>query len=204
MILRDLFIETEDVQIIARAIFEDKTTPGDVDFWIRKYYAQLRKLKMSKVHKSNMMFYFSVNRNEERLYGCVSGFDYEDIKAGYEIYYAIEGLEYKKYASLYVPEYTVQRYRKEVVAAEALREYGWNGFDKTIVCPDNVRTKIHASLEMMKSGIFPTDKDYFSRCRKQFVCAFEGKPVPLWEEDKLALGVLEEEQIIEHVVPISF
>ena len=122
MVVRDLFYEVDEVRVIARAIFEDNTKRESVDGWIRKYYAQLTKLKNSKVRKSNMMFYLSVNCDEKRQYGSVSGFEYSDVKAGKEIYYAIEYLNNRKYASLYVPEYTVQRYGKEVVAAEALRE----------------------------------------------------------------------------------
>lgn len=55
-----------------------------------------------------MMFYLSVCCDEKRQYGSVSGFEYRDVKAGKEIYYAIEYLNNRQYASLYVPEYTVQ------------------------------------------------------------------------------------------------
>lgn len=189
MIVRDLFHKMEDSRIIARAIYEDDSKTDTVDNWITKYYAQLTKLKNSKVSKSGMMLYLSVVRDEGRQYGHVSGFKYGDIKAGITMYYAIEYLNIKKYASLYVPEYTVQRYGKEVVAAEALREYGWNGYDVRIICPDDVRKKVVEELATMETGIFPMDKDYFERCRKQFKLSYEGKQVPLWEEDKSAVGV---------------
>lgn len=200
MFVRDLFYEVEEVKVIARAIFEDRSEGEAIDDWITKYYAQLTKLKNSKVRKSDMMFYLSINRDEDRLYGCISGFEYSDIKAEKEIYYAIEHLGYRKYASLYVPEYTVQRYGKEVVAAEALREYGWNGYDTSIICPGDVRKQIVEALENMESGIFPMDTDYFTRCRKQFKLFCEGKTIPLWEEDKSAEGVRAGRDTIIHVV----
>lgn len=175
MVVRDLFFEVDEVQVIARAIFEDNLKHESVDAWITKYYAQLTKLKRSKVRKSSMMFYLYVNRNEKRQYGSVSGFEYSDIKAGNENHYEIGYLNSRKYASLYVPEYTVQRYGKEVVAAEALREYGWNGYDESISCPDSFRNQVFVALETMNSGIFPVDKDYFACCRKQFKSAYEGK-----------------------------
>lgn len=178
MLVRDLFFEVDEVRVIARAIFEDKSKCESVDAWITKYYAQLTKLKNSKVRKSSMMFYLSVNCDEKWQYGSVSGFEYSDIKAGNEIYYAIEFLNNRKYASLYVPEYTVQRYGKEVVAAEALREYGWNGYDESIICPDAFRKQVVEALEFMESGIFPMDEDYFTRCRKQFKLFYEGKMIP--------------------------
>lgn len=168
MVVRDLFYEVDEVRVIARAIFEDNTKRESVDGWIRKYYAQLTKLKNSKVRKSNMMFYLSVNCDEKRQYGSVSGFEYSDVKAGKEIYYAIEYLNNRKYASLYVPEYTVQRYGKEVVAAEALREYGWDGYDENIICPDIIHGQVVEVLETMETGIFSVDKEYFIRCKKQF------------------------------------
>lgn len=199
MIVRDLFYEVDDARVIARAIFEDHSEREDVDDWITKYYAQLTKLKNSKVRKSDMMFYLSVNCEDDRLYGMVSGFKYGDVKAGNEIYYAIEFLTYRKYAALYVPEYTVQRYGKEVVAAEALREYGWNGYDKSILCPDDIRKQVVENLESMETGIFPTDIKYRVRCRKQFKLSYEGKETPLWEEDKSAFGVVER-RIIAHLV----
>lgn len=200
MVVRDLFYEVDEVRVIARAIFEDNTKHESVDGWITKYYAQLTKLKNSKVRKSDMMFYLSVNCDEKRQYGSVSGFEYGDVKAGKEIYYAIEYLNSRKYASLYVPEYTVQRYGKEVVAAEALREYGWNGYDDNIICPDAIRSQVVEVLETMETGIFPVDKDYFARCRKQFRLSYEGKTIPLWEEDKSAMGVAERDHSIAHLV----
>ena len=90
-------------------------------------------------------------------------------------------LNNRKYASLYVPEYTVQRYGKEVVAAEALREYGWNGYDENIICPDIIHRQVVEVLETMGTGIFPVDKEYFIRCKKQFKLSYEGKAIPLWK-----------------------
>lgn len=200
MVVRDLFYEIDEVRVIARAIFEDNTKCESVDGWITKYYAQLTKLKNSKVRKSDMMFYLSVNCDEKRQYGSVSGFEYRDVKAGKEIYYAIEYLNNRKYASLYVPENIVQRYGKEVVAAEALREYGWNGYDDNIICPEAIRRQVVEALETMETGIFPVDKEYLIRCRKQFKLSYEGKEIPLWEEDKAALGVVERRRIIKHIV----
>lgn len=190
MIVRDLFSGVDEARIIARAIFEDGRKEATEDNWITKYYSQLTKLKNSKVRKSSMMLYFSVNSSDDRLYGVVSGFEYKDIKAGYRIYYGIEYLNVKKYAALYVPEYTVQRYGKEVVAAEALREYGWNRYDENIVCPDDVRKRVIEEFNNMESGIFPVDVNYLTRCQKQFTLTYEGKEVPMWEEDKDAAGVV--------------
>lgn len=200
MIVRDLFHDTDEIRVIARAIFEDRTQMQDVDGWITKYYAQITKLKNSKVRKSSMMFFLSVNCDANRQYGSVSGFEYSDIKAGKEVYYAIEYLDSRKYASLYVPEYSVQRYGKEVVAAEALREYGWNGYDMNIICPNDIRERVKAALEHMEPGIFPMDESYIVRCRRQFKLSYEGKKVPLWEEDKAAVGVVKQEHAIEHIL----
>lgn len=168
MIVRDLFSGVDEARVIARAIYEDDLKNEDVNDWITKYYAQLNKLKNSKNSKSNMMLYLHVQKDKERQYGCVSGFEYKDIKDEKVIYYSIDYLNIKKYASLYVPEYTVQRYGKEVVAAEVLREYGWNRYDENILCPDNVRKKVLEALECMETGIFSEDENYFERCRKQF------------------------------------
>lgn len=184
MVVRDLFYGVDNIRVIARAIFEDDIKNEFVDDWIIKYYAQLIKLKNSKVRKSDIMFYLSVGCGEKREYGIVSGFKYSDIKEGKAIYYAIEYLNNRKYASLYVPEYIVQRYGKEVVAAEALREYGWNGYDEGIICPNTVRKSVVEALATMESGVFPTDKEYFGRCRKQFQLFHEGKEISLWKEDK--------------------
>ncbi|MGN0437777.1 MAG: hypothetical protein ACI4F4_04580 [Lachnospiraceae bacterium] len=189
MVVRDLFHELDDARVIARTIYEDDWKPEEIDAWITTYYAQLTKLKTSKIRKSDMMFYLTVIQDEKRIYGDVSGFLYKDIKAGNEIYYTIEILTSRQYASLYVPEYTVQRYGKEVVASEALREYGWNDYDDKIICPDDVRFCIKKELETMTSGIFPVDKNYLFRCRKQFKLSYEGKEVPLWEGDKDAPGI---------------
>lgn len=52
----------------------------------------------------------------------------------------------------------------------------------------------------METRIFPVDKDYFARCRKQFRLSYEGKTIPLWEEDKSAMGVAEREHSIAHLV----
>lgn len=200
MIVRDLFHDMDEVRVIARAIFEDKTQMQDVDGWITKYYAQISKLKNSKVRKSSMMFFLSVNCDGKRQYGSGSGFEYSDIKTGKENHYAIEYLEARKYASLYVPEYSIQRYGKEVVAAEALREYGWNGYDTDIICPDNIRERVKVALEHMESGIFPMDEHYLDRCRRQFKLSYEGKKVPMWEEDKAAGGVVKKGHAIEHIL----
>lgn len=192
MQVRDMFLGSDDARVIARAIFEDRCKPQDIYCWMTKYYAQLMKLKSAKVRKSNMMFYLSVLVNEDdydRIYANVSGFSYEDIKDDLTCFLAIEGLDYKRYASLYVPDYTVQRYGAEVVASEALREYGWNGFDKSIVCPDSMRIKILEALDDMKQEIFLVDKNYFNRCRSQFRKSYECKSVPQWDDAKTAEGV---------------
>lgn len=155
MIVRDLLCENDEARVIARAVFEDGFKRERTDNWIAIYYTLLVKLRESKVRKSEMMFFLSVEKEDERLYGNVSGFSYSDIKDGYTIPYAVEVLNYRRYAGLYVPDYTVQRYGSEVVAAEALREYGWHGCAETIVCPEEVR--------------------------KQFCASYEGKEVPMWE-----------------------
>ena len=190
MIVRDLFQNIPEENIIARAIFEDRCKPQNLNGWIIKYYAQLVKLKSSKVRKSDMMFYLSVAcDDEDRIYANVSGFSYVDIKAGNECYYAIEYLNYSQYASLYVPDYMVQRYGEEVIASEALREYGWSGFDKNIICPDEVKLGVLQALDGMKQELFLTDCNYYDRCRKQFCNTYEGKEVTQWEDAKCAEGV---------------
>lgn len=140
-----------------------------------------------------MMVYLSVSCNEDRLYGIICGLEYSDIKMGEVIHYAIEYLVYKKYASLYVPEYSIQRYKKEVVASEILREYGWNNWDRSVVCSKDSRKRVKEELNSIESGIFPIDKNYFIRCRKQFVQSYDGKETPLWEEDKDAISVIVDE-----------
>ncbi|MCR4656166.1 MAG: hypothetical protein K5770_08065 [Lachnospiraceae bacterium] len=205
MIVRDMFHDVPEERIIARAIFEDRCRPENIYGWITKYYAQLIKLKSAKVKKSDMMFFMSVVSDDReapdseegmsdvsgakppfnrggRIYADVSGFSYEDIKAGSESYYGIEFLNYRQYASLYVPDYTVQLYGKEVVASEALREYGWNGYDDKIVCTDEFRVRVLQALDNMKQELYPADINYMDRCRKQFCKAYEGKEVPQWED----------------------
>ena len=83
MVVRDMFQNIPEERIIARAIFEDRCKPQNINSWITKYYAQLVKLKSSKVRKSDMMLYMSVVSDEEddRIYANVSGFSYADIKA---------------------------------------------------------------------------------------------------------------------------
>ena len=174
MVVRELFWGLDDARVIARAIFEDHAKNEKVDGWIQAYFALLSKLKNRKIRKSSMMFYLSVVCDENRQYADVSGFEYVDIKAGRERYFTIENLNARQYASLYVPEYTVQTYGQEVVAAEALREYGWNGYDESIICPEVVRRRVLEILETMETGIFPPDKDYFTCCRKQFKLFYEG------------------------------
>lgn len=191
MVIRDMFQASDDVNVIARAIFEDRCKPQDINDWITKYYAQLKKIKSSKVRKSDKMFYLSVvtDYDTDRIYGNVSGFTYADVKTGNECYYGIEYLNCRQYASLYVPDYTVQRYGEEVVASEALREYGWNGFDARIECPDEIRLEILKALSDMKQKIFLTDRNYYDRCREQFRKAYEGKIVPQWDDARTAEGV---------------
>ena len=170
MIVRDLFRNVPEERIIARAIFEDRCKPENIYGWITKYYAQLVKLKSTKVRKSDMMFYLSVvcNDGEDRIYANVSGFSYDDIKAGNECYYEIEYLDYRNYSALYVPDYMVQCYGEEVVASEALREYGWNGYDDKIVCTDDFRIRVLLALDDMKQELYLADTYYFDRCREQF------------------------------------
>ena len=191
MVVRDLFNGTDEVRVIARAIFEDHFKRSKTDEWITKYYAQLVKLRDSKIRKSDMMLYFSVIKEAGQQYGSIGGFRYKDIKAGRVHFYALETLNYRKYAGLYVPEYTVQRYGVEAVAAEVLREYGWNGFDETIVCPEAVRKQIWDTLDNMTTGLFLVDIKYFERCRKQFCTWYEGKTVPLWEGAEHDPGVVD-------------
>ena len=71
MIVRDMFVASDDARVIARAIFEDRCRPQNLYGWITKYYAQLMKLKSAKVRKSDIMFYMSVLVDEDdndRLY----------------------------------------------------------------------------------------------------------------------------------------
>ena len=177
MIVRDVLRSVPEERVIARAIFEDRCELKDINGWITKYYAQLIKLKSSKVRKSDMMLYMSVVKDDRDniSHAHVSGFTYADIKAGKEIYYGIEYSNYTQYASLYVPDYTVERYGEEIVASEALREYGWNDFDAGIVCSDAMRVKVLQSFEDMKHELIPIDRKYYVRCTQQFLKAYEGK-----------------------------
>lgn len=176
MLVRELLSEVDEARIIARAILEDDNSRSETDAWITKYYALLTKLKGTKVNKSDMMLLLTVDRDEERMYGNVSGIKFGDIKAGNTIFYALEFSNYKSYASLYVPEYTVQKFGKEVVAAEALREYGFRDYDDTIKCPENVRKKVFEELKTMKSGIFPINWDaYLAKCKEEFRLYYKGK-----------------------------
>lgn len=115
-------------------------------------------------------------------------------------YYGIEYLNYRQYASLYVPDYTVQRYGSEVVASEALREYGWNGYDDKIVCTDDFRIRVLQELDEMKQKLYLTDADYFDRCRKQFRKAYEGKEVPQWPDTENADGVKDNRSDTPHCI----
>lgn len=38
MIVRDMFVASDDVRVIARAIFEDRCEPQNFYGWITKYY----------------------------------------------------------------------------------------------------------------------------------------------------------------------
>jgi hypothetical protein len=186
MVVRDLFQNIPEENIIARAIFEDDCKPQNLYGWITKYYAQLIKLKTSKIRKSDMMFYLSVDYDKDlkRICGDVSGFTYEDVKNGVDCYYALEFEYPRQYASLYVPDFTVQCYGEEAVAAEALREYGWNGYDDKIVCPDDMRLKVLKALYGMKTELFISHHSNYDRCRAQFRAAYEGKEVPQWKVEK--------------------
>lgn len=202
MIVRDMFHNVPEERIIARAIFEDRCKPENINGWITKYYAQLIKLKSSKVRKSDMMFFMSVVCDdwEDRIYANVSGFSYSDVKAGIESYYGIEYLNYRQYASLYIPDYTVQRYGKEVVASEALREYGWNGYDNKIVCTEDFRVRVLKALDDMKQELYLADINYMDRCRKQFRKAYEGKKVPQWEDAATAEGAKDNRSDTPHCI----
>lgn len=186
MIVREVLQSVPEERIIARAIFADNWEIQKINDWITKYYSQLIKLKSSKVRKSDMMFYLTVKKDnkDSRLCTVVSGITYSDVKNGIDDIYGIEFLNYRQYASLYVPDYTIQRYGKEVVASEALREYGWNGYDSNIVCPDDMRLKVLQSFADMKQEIYPIDCNYYTRCRLQFCKAYEGKAVPQYEDTK--------------------
>ena len=87
------------------------------------------------------------------------------------------------------------------MAAEALREYGWNGYDTNIICPNDIRERVKEAIKHMESGIFPMDESYIVRCRRQFKLSYEGEKVPMWEEDKAAVGVVKKEgHSIEHIL----
>lgn len=159
MVVRDIMKNVNEVEIIARAIFEDHFEIEEFNKWITKYYAQLTQIRNSKVIYSDLMIYFSVVTDDldGRIYGDVSGFDYKDIKASKTIYYGVEDLDVEKYASIYVPMYSIQSYGVNVVASEILREYGWNIYDESIVCPDDVRNSILKALIGIKSELKLTD-----------------------------------------------
>jgi len=182
MVVRDLFNLSDEIRVIARTIFEDEVQKEELDDWIIKYYAQLVKLKNSKIRKSDMMFYLSVGYDSGRYRGDVSGFYYNDVKRGIKKLYSLILKNCRQYASLYVPDYTIQKYGYEVVASEALREYGWNDYDEKIVCPSNVREQIIREIANMEYGLFPTDDIYYERCKRQFKAFYEGKNVPQWIE----------------------
>lgn len=185
MIVRDLFDSSDEARVIARAIFEDRCEEEEIPAWISKYYSQLVKLKSAKVKKSNMMIYLSAKYDAEESWyqGDISGVSYEEIKADKLQYYSIWILDHKQYASLYVPDYTVQCFGTEVVASEALREYGMNGYDPSIECPEATRQAVLSALSDMKQELFETDNIYLERCLKHFIAAYEGKEVPQWKRE---------------------
>lgn len=167
MLIRDLLRKIPEEVIIAHAILADRCLPDEVDGWITKYYALLFKLKKTKVKNSALMFYLSTV-NDKFTYGDVCGFLYNDIKARKVCRLAIGDLSYMEYASLYVPDYTIECYGEEVVAGEALREYGWNNFDKNIICPANLKVAVRKILKDMKHELFLSDNRYMMRCQMEF------------------------------------
>lgn len=182
MVLRELFDCTDDVAVIARAIFEDGIKDEKLDGWITKYFAQLSKLRKTKIYKSDTMLYFSTESKNGKVCGDVSGLEYSDLKAEKMYAYTIAYLNCKQYASLYVPDETIKLFGCEAVVAEALREYGWNGYDTTIVCPSKIRGEIKNLLKNMSHDLSSLeDKFYFERCRQEFVAYYEGRYVPQWE-----------------------
>lgn len=176
MNLRDLFNDVDEALVIARAVFEDKTKNEEIDGWITKYYAQLTRLKEIQTHKSGIMIYLGTLLSDKNaIEGDISGIEYSDIKNGEEELYAIEYLDEEDYASLFVPQHSIDTYGKEVVAAECLREYGWNNHDESIICPNEVRESVFEALTTMESGLFKADKKYHDCCIQEFVDFYEGK-----------------------------
>ena len=209
MIVRDLFTMTDTAAVIARALFEDQCSPKELDGWIKKYYAQIQEIERVKARRYDGMLYFSTLRlNKERtdwrendcgfMYpvtfkvydhsepayeGVVSGFSYEDIQAGRREFYGIEGLTAKQFANLYVPDYTIFRFGLEVVASEALREYGWNGHDPRYMCPRSVKEKVLELLPGLTSELEPINFRYYERCRNEFLCYCEGRLPRCYEKE---------------------
>lgn len=185
MIVRDLFDKTDDVQVIARAIFEDRCLPQNIYQWITKYYSQIQMLKSVKAHKSDMMLFMDVYEEDRRLYGDISGVEFADVVADKVEFYALELLDLKQYAMLYVPDYSILLYGEEVIASEALRELGFHGYDENIKCPDEIRLKVLKALDGMQQEIFKNgDREYAKKCIKQFRAEHEGRTVPQWEAVK--------------------
>lgn len=201
MVVGEVLRAADETRVIARAILEDCCEPEKVDNWIVKYYAQLMRLRECETQKSDIMFYFSVvTDHDERIYGQVSGFFYEDIKEDVECYLGVELLECEQYASLYVPDYSISRYGEEVIASEALREYGFNSYDEEIRCPEDTKKAIKDALANMKRELFFTDVNYYDRCRLQFCKAYEGKEIPQWEDAKTAKGVKDNRSKADHLL----
>lgn len=177
MVVRDLLNKSDPVRVIARTIFEDRTRPDEYDGWITKYYAQFVKLKESKIRKSDMMFCMHVIKEDCKKYTLPYGIKYKELKAGKAEGYAIEYLYPGKYSALYVPDYMVKTFGVEIVAAEALKEYGWNRYDSTIVCSEEIREQIKKMIPEMETGLFviKDEETYDEKCKREFCKWYEGK-----------------------------
>lgn len=175
MILKDLLSEIDEAKLIARTLFADRCELQDLYCWIIKYYAQLIELKNSEVQPSDLMMLLTFTEDDNEIYGDISGVDYTEIIASNEQIYAIEFFDCSEYASLYVPEYSIQCFGKEIVAAEALCEYGCNGFDETIKCPQEMFGKVIEALSDMEQEVTVTDKAYYEECKWEFCEAMRRK-----------------------------
>lgn len=177
MIIRDLLNNSDTVRLIARTIFEDRRKPEEYDGWITKYYAQLVKLRESKIRKSHMMFCMPVCEEKGKIYTLPYGMKYQDIKKGEEERYAIEYYAPSQYAAVYVPSPIVETFGVEVVAAEALKEYGWNGYDNKIICPEDIREQIKRTISKVETGllVIRDEKNFDEKCKREFCRWYEGR-----------------------------
>ena len=173
MNVRDIVKKCDRDKVIGRAVFEERCSEEEKKLWAKKYFAQYNQLINAKVIRDyDMMFYLqSVYESQGFFYGDVSAVDYKDLKNGKTILYSLSLESTRRYASLYVPEITLNLFTEEVVAAEILREMGWNSGYQRKHCPAEVEKTIIKYSNSITSGIFEMDDKYkyFDECCKEFI-----------------------------------